>query len=62
MMRIPGVTLTLRIEHIGEHQRRALTQTLQHLGRFGKRVGVYLSEQIRDSLIVAPACMRVILT
>ena len=42
------VFLTLRIEHVYEHQREPMRQMLQRLSCYGERIRIHLSEQARS--------------
>lgn len=61
MMREPKVSLTLRIEHLDVHQEKAVRQMLEHLGRYGERVYVRVSEQIHSRLLLDTSRFWVIL-
>jgi len=56
LLRQPHVNLTLQIEQISERQRKAVLRILDHLEQFGERVGVYLSDSVRD--LVGPVSPR----
>jgi radical SAM superfamily enzyme YgiQ (UPF0313 family) len=61
MLRHRKVSLTLRLQHLDERQRRAVTKCIERFSRYGERFSVRLNEQIRIQLPIDPARVRVIL-
>jgi radical SAM superfamily enzyme YgiQ (UPF0313 family) len=60
LLRQPRVTITLRIEHIREHQHELVAAMLKRLGRYGEQVQVYLEEAIRNQVVIDTSRIRLI--
>ncbi|MDT8320683.1 MAG: radical SAM protein [Xanthomonadales bacterium] len=60
MLRQPAVSLTLRIEEVGEHQRAFVAAMLDRLGGYSEQVQVYLDENLRSQIPVDTSRIRLI--
>jgi radical SAM superfamily enzyme YgiQ (UPF0313 family) len=61
MLRHRKVSLTLRLQHLDERQRRAVTKIIEHFSRYGERFSVRVNEQIRSQLPIDSARVHMIL-